>query len=97
MNWGLRDGRQLIGAAVWECSHSNGQVARGKSISHLRHEGQTHFQVQLAVDLWDIYWLMAMEKAKQVQSANFGLEQKEEVVESIQKSSKKLPWDQHGS
>ena len=64
MNWGLQDGRQLAGAAVWECSHSNGQAARGKSISQLCHEGRTKFQVQLAVDLWDIYWPMAMEKAK---------------------------------
>jgi len=30
---------------------------------------------------------MAMEKAKQIQTANFGLEQKEAVVESIHKSS----------
>lgn len=38
MNWGLQDRRQLAGAAVWECLHSNGQVARGKSIAQLCHE-----------------------------------------------------------
>lgn len=91
------DGRQLAGAAARERSRSSGQAARGKSISQPCPEGRTKLQVQLVVDLWDIYWPMTVEKAKQIQSANFGLEQKEEVVESIQKSSNKLPRDQYRS